>query len=196
MSGCVYFFNHCNLRKFYFFFTHLFMNFDSSFLKTILHQTSNEMILVAGLSIIVLILLISIIRLHTRLSGLLQGNSVTSIEESLLTITKQVKDLEEFRSESEKYLTLVEKRLRNSIQSVETVRFNPFKGTGTGGNQSFATAFLNENGDGLIISSLYASDRMSIFAKPVKKMEPAFDLTEEEQAVFKDACENMKKSGK
>ena len=170
------------------------MAFYFSSLKTILQQTSNEMILIIGLSIIVGLLLILIIRLHTRLSQLLQGKNAISIEDTIQSITKQVKDLEEFKSESEKYLTLVEKRLRNSIQSVETIRFNPFKGTGAGGNQSFATAFLNENGDGLIISSLYASDRMSIFAKPVKKMEPSFDLTEEEQTVFKDAAEKMKKS--
>jgi hypothetical protein len=66
----------------------------------------------------------------------------------------------------EEYLTTVEKRLKKSIQGVETVRFNPFKGTGAGGNQSFSTAFVNEKGDGVVLTSMYARDRISMFAKP------------------------------
>jgi len=76
---------------------------------------------------------------------------------------------------------IIEKRLRKSVQSVHTVRFNPFKGTGGGGNQSFATSFLNEEGDGVVLSSIYSRDRVSIFAKPVKKHSSEYELSEEEK---------------
>jgi hypothetical protein len=79
------------------------------------------------------------------------------------------------------------------VQSVETLRFNAFRGSGSGGNQSFASAFLNENGDGLVISTLYSSDRMSIFAKPVTKFTPAFELTEEEKDVLDGAKNKLSK---
>ena len=132
-----------------------------------------------SLSVIVLILLILIIRLQIRLKRLLTG-SAKSLEESINSIIDHVENLEEFKKESQEYLKLVERRLRNGIQGVDTLRFNPFKGTGAGGNQSFSTAFINEQGDGVVFSSLYSSDRMSVFAKPIQKFKSSFELTEEE----------------
>ncbi len=132
-----------------------------------------------SLSAVVLILLILIIRLQVRLKRLLKGNA-KSLEESIDLVIKHVEELEAFKKESQEYLKLVEKRLRNGIQGVDTLRFNPFKGTGAGGNQSFSTAFVNEQGDGVVFSSLYSSDRMSVFAKPLQKFKSSFELTEEE----------------
>jgi hypothetical protein len=81
---------------------------------------------------------------------------------------KDLKEFKQFTKDMEHYLTTVEIRLQKSIQSVETVRYNPFKGTGSGGNNSFSTAFLTEKGDGVVLTSMYARDRISMFAKPVK----------------------------
>ena len=132
-----------------------------------------------ALSVVVLILLIMVIGIQMRLKNLLKSGA-KSIEESITSMIKHIDDLEVFKKESQEYLTLVEKRLRNGIQGVDTLRFNPFKGTGTGGNQSFSTAFINEQGDGVVFSSLYSSDRMSVFAKPIEKFKSTFELTEEE----------------
>ena len=165
-------------------------------ISSFLFNVSDEMIFIFALIIVILIVFTFSIYINMRLTRLLKGNGTHSIEETLNTLAKQITELEEFRVDSEKYLTTVERRLRNAVQAVETVRFNPFKGTGAGGNQSFATAFLNENGDGLIISSLYASDRMSIFAKPVEKLTPGFDLTEEEFEVLEKATGKVQPKGK
>ena len=101
-----------------------------------------------------------------------------------------IHDLNEFRKDSIEYYKDVEKRLSRSIQAVETIRFNPFKGDGVGGSQSFSTTFSNEKGDGVIISSLYSRDRVSIFSKPLSKFESTFEFTPEE----KETLENAKKS--
>ena len=130
-------------------------------------------------SAVIFILLILIIRLQSRIKRLLKADA-RSIEESINLVIKHVDELESFKKESQEYLKLVEKRLRNGIQGVDTLRFNPFKGTGAGGNQSFSTAFINEQGDGVVFSSLYSSDRMSVFAKPLQKFKSTFELTEEE----------------
>ena len=70
---------------------------------------------------------------------------------------------------------------------MHTVRFNPFKGTGAGGNQSFATALLNENGDGVVLSSLYSRERVSVYAKPVQKFSSEYELSGEEKQAIKSA---------
>lgn len=136
-------------------------------------------ITVAVLALIILILLVLIINLYSRIKKLLRGKT-GSIEDSINFMIKHIDELESFKKESQEYLKLVEKRLRNSVQGVDTLRFNPFKGTGAGGNQSFSTAFINEQGDGVVFSSLYSSDRMSVFAKPLQKFQSTFELTEEE----------------
>lgn len=130
-----------------------------------------------------LILLGWIIRLEVRINRLLGGSGARSLEDSIVHAKKDIENLEIFKKDSLDYFTDVEKRLGRSIQSVETVRFNPFKGVGEGGSQSFATSFISEKGDGVVVSSLYSRERVSVFSKPIKQFGSQFDLTEEEQTV-------------
>jgi hypothetical protein len=115
------------------------------------------------------------------------GKSSTNLDESIESVNKSIKDLDAFRSELEKYLATVEKRLKKSVQAVHTVRFNPFKGTGSGSNQSFSTTFLNEENDGVIISSLYSREHVSIYSKPVKKGVSEYELSDEEKNGLNEA---------
>lgn len=141
---------------------------------------------------LILILVIWIFRLEFRLKNLLSGGDGKSIEESINTLKKGLEELKHFEHGSMEYFKSVEKRLKRSVQSVETIRFNPFKGTGNGGNQSFSTSILNEKGDGVVISSLYSRDRVSIFSKPMRKFESEFEMTEEEKIVVKNSREGLK----
>ena len=142
---------------------------------------------------VVLILIVWIIRLERKLRKLLGGSSAKNIEDSISHIRKEVESLDEFRKQSEEYLKIVENRLRQSIQGVETVRFNPFRGTGDGGNQSFSTVFLNEKGDGVVLSSLYSRERVSIFSKPLSNFQSEYELSGEEKEVLKRAKDTVSK---
>lgn len=73
----------------------------------------------------------------------------------------------------------INERLAKAIQRVHTVRYNPFKDQG--GNQSFATCFMDENGDGLVISSLYSRDKVSVYAKPLVDGKSEYELSQEEK---------------
>ena len=160
------------------------MQFDISFI-------SPYLILIYALSAILIFLVIWIMQLEKKIKNFTRGKNGKSREESIVRIKKGQDDLISFRKDMEQYLTDVEKRLRRSTQSIETIRFNPFKGDGSGGNQSFATAFLDENGDGLVISSLYARDRVSVFSKPIKKFSSEFELSEEEKMAVDDAKKKL-----
>jgi len=148
---------------------------------------------IAILAGIVVLLLIWIIRLEVKLRRLLIGAGSKNLDQTLSAIRKEFEALDTFRHESEHYFISVEKRLRRSLQAVETIRFNPFKGQGTGSNQSFATSFINEKGDGVIFSSLYAHDRMSVFSKPIAGFNSTFELTDEEKEVVAKTKEALKK---
>jgi hypothetical protein len=144
-------------------------------------DTNTIIIIGSSLAVLFLILAIWIIRIQSRLNRLVIGKGSQNIEDSLKVLLGDMKDLRQFTKEMEEYLTTVETRLKKSIQGVETVRYNPFKGTGSGGNNSFSTAFLNEKGTGVVLTSMYARDRVSMFAKPVKEFVSEYELSEEEQ---------------
>ena len=71
---------------------------------------------------------------------------------------------------------------KESIRNVEMLRFNPFEEQGS--NQSFSASLINENGEGLILSSLYGRDRVSFFAKPVSLFKSSYELSVEEKTVL------------
>lgn len=143
--------------------------------------------------VLALVAIVLLIWEHRRLTRLMLGRNGASLEESIVTLARRTKDLESFRAELEQYLKRAEARLASSVRGISTVRFNPFKGDGSGGNQSFATALVTEQGDGVVLSTLYSRDRVSMFGKPVEKGASGFELTEEEKQALSLAREQAAK---
>ena len=126
-----------------------------------------------------------LVKTELRFKKLFMGKNGASLEN---IITKIAEDLNASKKKSvdiDTYLVGVERRLRRSIQGLETTRFKAFNDFG--GNQNFASAFIDEEGNGLIISSLYARDHFSIFAKPIKNYKSEHELTDEEKNVLTKA---------
>lgn len=117
-----------------------------------------------------------------------------SIDESIAELARDSKEIKAFRAELERYLKLAEGRLRGSVQGIGVVRFNPF--TSQGGNQSFAAAFLDERGNGVVFSTLYSRDRVGVYAKPVENGASSFELTGEEKEAIAKAKESVAKNKK
>jgi hypothetical protein len=149
-------------------------------------------IVVALLFITTIVLLVLVISMHRKLKSFLVDIDSRNIADSLLSVSTDLKTLQSFKTELEAYLSGVEKRLRKSVQSVHTIRFNPFKGTGGGSNQSFATTLITEEGDGVILSSLYSREHVSVFAKPIKKNTTEHELSEEETESLESAKRGLK----
>lgn len=147
--------------------------------------------LVIALCALIVALAIWNARLESRISKFMKGKDAKSLEETVESVIKDINILRRYRTDATAYLETVENRLKGSVQCVETLRFNPFKGAGEGGNQSFATAFVNERGEGVVISSLHTRDRITVFAKPVREFSSEHELTEEERHVIQKAKERI-----
>lgn len=145
-----------------------------------------------GLIALVLILIGWIIRLEIKIKRLLFGKDAKSLEDSIVQNNRNIEKLNDFQKQAISHFVNIEGRLKRSIQAVETIRFNPFKGTGEGGSQSFSTSFVSEDGKGVVISSLYSRDRVSVFSKPLNKFESNFELTEEEKTVIDNSKNALK----
>jgi hypothetical protein len=73
----------------------------------------------------------------------------------------------------------LESRSRGSLQHVGVVRFNPF--TDTGSDQSFAIALLDDERNGIVLSSLHGRAGTRVFAKPIQGGQATHALSDEEE---------------
>ncbi|OGI80736.1 hypothetical protein A3I25_00940 [Candidatus Nomurabacteria bacterium RIFCSPLOWO2_02_FULL_42_17] len=120
-----------------------------------------------------------------RLRRIFAGSGAKNLENIIADLVRDLKNLEKSHAGAQKDIAGIESRLKTSLRGFQIVRFNPFRDSG--GNQSFAVALLNEEGDGVVLSSLYARERVSIFAKPVKNNTSPYDLTAEEKEALEKA---------
>lgn len=145
-----------------------------------------NLIIILGLLFLAnVVLAFFVFRANSRVNALLQGKDAKSLEDSFKYLAEEIKRMNENEAITEKTLKNFNARIKKSLTGCKTIRFNPFPESG--GNQSFAIALLNEEGDGLILSSLYSREKMSVFAKPIKKGISEFELTTEEKQALEQA---------
>jgi len=149
-----------------------------------------DIYMVAGIAIIILLLLFWIIRLEWKLKKLL-GKRNGTLDDAIDSIRKDVDYLKNYSENATEKLEILDKKMKKTISGNETVRFNPFRGDGSGSNQSFATAFVNSEGNGIVISSLYSRDHLSVFGKPIKNSTSEYELTKEEKTALQKAKESI-----
>lgn len=145
----------------------------------------NTAILIYIISGIVIVILLWILSIELRFKKLFAGAKARDLEEMIVLVGNKINQVIETEEKTEKHLVTIDNRLDKSIRKIETIRFNPF--VDGGGNQSFAIALMNDESNGVIISSLYARDRMSIFAKPIINGKSEFELSNEEKDVLSKA---------
>ncbi|OGI65390.1 hypothetical protein A3A95_00880 [Candidatus Nomurabacteria bacterium RIFCSPLOWO2_01_FULL_39_18] len=135
--------------------------------------------------IIILVLVVWVVSTEKRLKRFFIGKKAKDLEDTIIHLEDEVFKLRVAKEGAEKDIALINKKLRKSIRGLGTIRFNPFSDQGS--NQSFAIGMLDEDGDGVVISSLYSRERMSVFAKPIKNNKSEYDLSSEEKEALKRA---------
>lgn len=136
------------------------------------------------LSLAVIVLTTWVIILERRLTAFLSGRAASSLEDIIRRNQEEIQDYHAFEDEMRAELAKLDARVLRKIDGIVLKRFNPFQGAGTGGNHSFAAAFLDEQGNGAVISTLYTREKVSTYAKPITNNSSDIDLTEEEAIVI------------
>lgn len=145
-----------------------------------------------ALAVVCLVLLVAVVvlvrrtsRLDRRVRGLTRGEDGRSLEamleahlDKVYAVAREVDDLAG-RS------AVLESVQRKAVQRVGLVRFNPFEDTG--GNQSFALAMLDANGDGFVVSSLHARTLTRVYGKAVAGGKAEAALSDEESEALRQA---------
>lgn len=120
-----------------------------------------------------------------RLKRFFLGKKAKDLEDTIVTLQNQMARLSNEKEVMQKEIAVINAKLKKSIRGLETMRFNPFPDQG--GNQSFAIGMLDEEGNGVVLSSLYSRERMSVFAKPIKNNKSEYELSAEEKEALRKA---------
>ena len=144
--------------------------------------TTNSGFISLVLAGMVICLAILVIRQEIRLKKLLQGKKGNDLEAVIIDMAQALDQLANQHQQNKEKIDWLKQSLRQSVRHVRTVRFDPFNNAG--GNQSFATAFLNDEGHGVVLSGLYTRGQFNAYAKPVKNRTSEHELSDEERAVL------------
>lgn len=120
-----------------------------------------------------------------RLKRFFIGKKAKDLEDTIISLENDITSLKKAKDDIQKDIVVINTKIKKSVRGLETIRFNPFPDQGS--NQSFAIGILNEEGDGVVLSSLYSRDRMSIFAKPIKNNKSEYELSAEEKEALNKA---------
>jgi len=75
--------------------------------------------------------------------------------------------------------------VKGAVQRVGLVRYDAFEDVG--GRLSFSCAMLNDEGDGVVVTSINGRQDTRVYAKPVHRAESMHNLSEEEAAAIREA---------
>ncbi len=142
--------------------------------------------------VLILILLAWNVFLQLRLEGtrkrikiFFKGRKTQDLEGVIAEQLKRMKKTENDVKELFEWNEKLQKIADISIQKVGVVRFNPFKDVG--GDQSFAIALLDNNNNGVVISSLYSREGTRVYTKPIENGTSSYHLSEEEKQAIQKA---------
>ncbi|MGF7049295.1 hypothetical protein J2T13_003805 [Paenibacillus sp. DS2015] len=152
----------------------------------------NEMIteqlawFIGGILIIVLFLLVMIImqlsklsRMRRRYDAMMSGNGVDNLESLLIDLKVQLDGLEDEQSSQKKVLKGLSTQLHSVKGNVGLKRYNAF---GERGNDlSFSLAIMDDNADGVVLTSIYNRENSYIYSKAIQAGESSIALSEEEK---------------
>lgn len=110
-----------------------------------------------------------------RLAEIGEGNDLTTILERFQDL-KSIQRAIDILQEKVNDLGVC---FEGSLSRIGLVRFNAFPDTGS--DLSFALAILTHEGNGFILTSLYARDETRVFIKPVNAGRSTYKLSEEEE---------------
>ncbi|WP_038289450.1 DUF4446 family protein [Acetivibrio straminisolvens] len=128
--------------------------------------------ILAGNSILILILLISLLIISSRLKELkkkykkfMNGSDEKNIEQLLLDNINLSNDISLKNKEIENRVSSLERDLQRCIQKVGVIRYNAFDDVGS--DLSFSIALLDENDNGVVISGIYSRESSTTYAKKI-----------------------------
>ena len=148
-------------------------------------QTYINEILVLIFAFLLFLLIWNII-LQIRLSGLkkrfirfTRGNLGGNLEELIIDYTNEITKIKETQEINSKNIRQILNRIEKSKGNLGITRYNAFSDTGS--DLSYSIALLDDQENGVVITSIYNREQSNTYAKPIEKGTSTYRLSEEEK---------------
>jgi hypothetical protein len=162
----------------------------------LLFQENQELVFTYGvpmlLSLIVLFLIIRLYLVERRLNRLLKGSKRDNLEVILQKTVESNHEIEKDLNELYDLCGKLQRAAVDSLQNIGLCKFNALPDMG--GDLSFALALLNNQGSGVVITSLAGRDDCRIYAKNIVHGKSPYLLSDEEKTAIIKALENKNKN--
>jgi len=139
-----------------------------------------------------IIVIRSLNKTKKKYKDILRGMGNKNLEEILLSNAQKLNYFEEYIKENESKLLEIKESLDSCLKNPTLKRYNAFDGVG--GEQSFSLALMNDNGTGLIITSIHGRNDARTYAKTVVEGKSKYSLSDEEKTVLSIALNRKMKN--
>ena len=115
-----------------------------------------------------------------------QGDNVNWDELLTKTLTEVRAAKAEMQALEENQQAMRE-QMKGCVQKVKLMRYNAFADTGSdlsGSDLSYSLSLLDENNNGVVLSSIYGREDNRTYAKPIENGKSTYNLSEEEKKVL------------
>ncbi|WP_054951112.1 DUF4446 family protein [Numidum massiliense] len=126
-------------------------------------------------------------KIRRQQKRLLKGVSDQTLETLLTGYAERLQAAETTVAELSGLFEILDERLKQQKGRVSIVRYNALTEQGT--NLSFSIAIVDEEKNGIVLSSIYGSEQSYIYAKPLENGASEYQLTQEEKKVIAMASE-------
>lgn len=147
---------------------------------------SYEWIILIGVNFLIIMVLFLMIlssrkkikKLNNKYYKFMNGLSGANIEQVLEDCIDKTNGVVGKNRELEYQLNTIKRNMYYCVQKIGVVRYNAFDNVGS--DLSFSIALMDNNDDGVVLSSLYSRDNSSTYAKPVSGGKSKHALSAEE----------------
>lgn len=149
-------------------------------------------IIVIALAVIIVIQAIIVMSLSSKLKKLgrsyqamMDGTGVENLEGVLLGIKQELERHDHIIASSGAKIEALQQRVPLQKSNIALHRYNAFADSGS--DLSFSLAIVNDQKDGLVLTSIHSREGMYVYGKPVQNGQSNYSLTPEERKVIEEA---------
>lgn len=149
--------------------------------------------LLAVMIVLIILYVISFLKmkkLKKAYDQFMSGKDMQSMEEILWKQFDRIEILEEADKDKRRELNELSHTVQSAYQKAGLVKYDAFREMS--GKLSYALALLDQNDNGVIITSMYSRDGCFSYAKDVIMGESSINLSEEEKEALKRAINGNK----
>jgi len=136
-------------------------------------------------SVLLIALSVQNIILKRKYKKLFQNSKGDSLEGVLVEQIQKAEKMEKDLKKAFNDIAKIEEKAKGMLQKAKIQRYSAFNETGS--DQSFTISLLDGNNNGLIMTGLHMRDEAKVYAKPVEKGVSRYKLSDEEEAILKEA---------